>query len=60
MVMAALWIVMLNNVFTFGNTMWHQRKGAAMGTPPAPPYATLFYAIREEDFLDSFLDNLAF
>ena len=34
---AALSLVMKNNVFTFGDTTWKQRSGTAMGTPPAPP-----------------------
>lgn len=51
---SALRIVMLNNVFTFGDTAWHQLSGTAMGTPPAPPYATVFYGIHEDTFLDRF------
>ena len=57
----ALRLVMLNNVFTFGDTYWLQVSGTAMGTPPAPPYATLFYAIHEErSILPAFGDNLFF
>ena len=33
-------------------------QGTAMGTPPAPPYANLFYAIYEVVFLALFKDNL--
>jgi hypothetical protein len=56
---STLHIVVLNNVFTFGDTTWHQLSGTAMGTPPAPPYATVFYGIHADTFLDRF-SNLRF
>ena len=56
--MDALSIIMKNNVVRFGDTVWHQIKGCAMGTPPAPPYATLFYAIWEYTLLEEFGANL--
>ena len=49
--MQALTLVMRNNVFQFGDTFWLQTSGTAMGTPPAPPYANLFYAIHENRFV---------
>ena len=58
--MQALDIVMRNNIFTFGDTTWLQRTGTAMGTPPAPPWATLYYALCENGFLPRFEDNLFF
>ena len=57
-VVDALTIIMKNNVFRFGDTHWHQLTGTAMGTPPAPPYATLCYAVHEETLLEEFHDNL--
>jgi hypothetical protein len=56
--MEALSLVMKNNIFTFGNTTWKQLTGTAMGTPPAPPWATLYFALCEETVIPQFEDNL--
>ena len=40
-------IVMRNNYFTFRDTYWLQKTGAAMGQSPSPPYSTLFFGIHE-------------
>ena len=56
--MRALRLIMKYNVFQFGDTFWKQKTGTAMGTPPAPPWATLFFAIFEDVFLDTFSDCL--
>ena len=34
---AALKLVMLNNIFSFSDMMFKQLNGTAMGTPPDPP-----------------------
>ena len=36
--MDALRLLMTNNVFQFGDTLWLQKVGTAMGAPPAPPF----------------------
>jgi hypothetical protein len=44
----ALGLVFRNNLFKFGDTHWHQSSGTGMGTPPAPPWATVMYALHED------------
>ena len=56
--MEALRLVMKNNIFTFGNTTWKQLTGTAMGTPPAPPWATLYFALCEESVITQYVTNL--
>ena len=54
MLMYALLLLMTNNVFQFGDTYWLQKVGTAMGAPPAPPWATIFFGIHEETVLARF------
>ena len=50
-VQSGLCLVMTQNIFTFGNTTFKQLNGTAMGMPPAPPYATIYYGIQEAKFV---------
>ena len=52
--MDALNLLMTNNVFQFGDTFWLQKVGTAMGVPPAPPWATIFFGIHEDTVLARF------
>ncbi len=45
---------MSNNVFQFGDTFWLQTAGTAMGTPPAPNYATIYFCIWEIAIISKF------
>ena len=50
-VRAGLCLIMTMNIFTFGDLTLKQLNRTATGTPPAPPYATIYYGIHEEKFL---------
>ena len=57
---AALKLEMLNNIFSFGDMTFKQLNGTAMGTPPAPPYATIYYGLHESKFLANYRQNVIF
>ena len=65
-VIAALHITFKNNLFRFNDWFAKQKSGTAMGKRPAPPWATLFFGIKEsgmngeEGFLKVFEDVLRF
>ena len=50
----ALQFLMDFNIFRFGDSYFQQVEGAAMGAPPAPPYANLFFNKKEETLLPAF------
>ena len=49
-VQSGLCLIMTLNIFTSGDLTFKQLNGTAMGTPLAPPYATIYYGIHEEKF----------
>ena len=59
-IIAALKLIMQRNCFKFGDTFWLQKDGTAMGTPPAPSFATLYYGIFEMTLLHEFGPNLLY
>ena len=56
----ALPIVFWHNYFKFGDLYCHQTSGTAMGTPPAPPWATITFAIHEDKLLQKWGEQLPF
>ena len=56
----ALKLVMLNNIFSFGDMTFKQMNGNAMGTPPAPPYAMIYYGLHESKFLPQYQKHVIF
>ena len=47
-------VVLKNNIFDFDEKTFKQKRGTAIGTKFAPPYAILFMADFEEKMLESF------
>jgi hypothetical protein len=52
--LTGLSIVMDHNIIKFGDTFWLQKAGTAMGPPPAPCYAILYYFIHEQKIIPEF------
>lgn len=59
-IIEGLGIIMRRCAFSFGDTFWAQKTGTAMGTPPAPPYATMYYGLWEQKMLKRHQPNLYF
>ena len=56
----ALDIVMVRNIVQFGDTFWKQICGTAMGICPAPPWAIIYFAIHEDEFVPEWINNVPF
>ena len=57
---SALQLVFRFNFLKFGDTYWQQISGTAMGTPSAPAWAILYYALHENDLVQHWQQNLFF
>jgi len=55
---SALDLIMRNMICVFGDLHFRQLKGTAMGTPPAPPWATIYFGIHEHNILGGYVDVL--
>ena len=55
----ALRLLMTRNIFQFGDTVWKQLQGTAMGAPPAPTYANIAFATYELTFIPN-IKNLRY
>jgi hypothetical protein len=56
-VKSAMEIVMKNNRMRFGDLIYHQTRGVAMGMSPAPTIANLYVAIYELEFIIPLLEK---
>eukprot|EP00804_Cyclotella_cryptica_P005149 CCRYP_018670-RB/>CCRYP_018670-RB protein AED:0.42 eAED:0.42 QI:0/-1/0/1/-1/0/1/0/93 len=56
----AIEIVFKNNILQFGDTYWWQISGTGMGIAPAPPWATIYYAIHENNVLPHWTSQILF
>eukprot|EP00804_Cyclotella_cryptica_P010837 CCRYP_008763-RA/>CCRYP_008763-RA protein AED:0.42 eAED:0.52 QI:0/-1/0/1/-1/1/1/0/212 len=55
---SALHIVFTNSIVKFGDTYWRQISGTGMGIAPAPPWATIFYALHKQHFVPKWNNHL--
>ena len=60
MILEALELLVMNNLFKFGDTCWKQIDGTAVGASPAPANAAICFAIHELHLLSNFRSSLKF
>lgn len=58
--LTGLEIVMTHCVFQFGPDFFVQLTGTAMGAPPAPMYATMYFAVHENNIIQKYHPHLQF
>ena len=54
----AVELVFTNNILQFGDTYWQQVSGTGMGIAPAPPWATIYYALHENRIIPRWTSNV--
>jgi hypothetical protein len=59
-ILEGLHLVLRFNYFQFGDTMWHQTTGTAMGTPVAPAFASLYLAYFEAQLTPEFEASIVY
>ena len=57
---SALAIVIKNNIIKFGDVYKKQISGTAMGKPPAPPWATIYEGIHEDEYIPQWTTYVKF
>lgn len=57
-IVSGLKLLMRNNLFKFGDCIFLQQDGTAMGTPPAPPVAQISFGTHEINIIPLYTTNI--